>query len=121
MRDVLGGTTRTTSDRVTASITTDDSAVDGTWSAEYLCMADLGVPSYVPMIIKPAGGAVVTVQVKAPDAEAWEDVGDTAGAVNGTTVNPVSTAMLFGGWRLRAGVKTGSLNGGSATVRLGVA
>lgn len=94
-----------------------------TWTDEYRLPGGVGGQVMVPVTVEITGGAVVTVQARRP-GEAWatdaHDLGDTAGVANGgTLLKPTSGVTWFSGWYIRAGVKTGALNGGSAVVAIG--
>ena len=111
-----GNTYGVTPDLVTAEATTED-----TWTDGYFLPGGDGAFVNIPITMKITGAAVVTVQVRRP-GESWaeaHDLGDTAGSANDTKILPVSGVTWFGGWYLRAGVKTGALGGGSAVITIG--
>lgn len=96
---------------------------ENTWTDEYRLPGGVGGQVMVPVTVKITGGAVVTIQARRA-SEAWatdaHDLGDTAGVTNGgTLLKPAAGVQWFSGWYIRAGVKTGALNGGSADIAIG--
>lgn len=100
----------------TATLTEED-----TWTDVIGPAGGSGLPALVPVNTVITGAAIVTAQTRvAGSSDAWQDIGDTAGASNGgTLLRPCSVLAIFQNREYRFGIKTGSLNGGSATITVG--
>lgn len=78
-----------------------------------------GMPALVPVSTVITGSAVVTAQTRRGSGD-WQDLGDTAGSSNYSTLLKSADALaLFPGHEYRVGIKTGNLNGGSAVITIG--